>query len=379
MALVLVAAMMYGAVNNKVDHMYEEQRNAELRKQIHVSRMYEEQRDELRQLRKQIKQDQERMEEMQRSHKEQIQNLMGWTKFVGSIALVDIFPRTWNTLRPKNRQEIFCTEAPRCTRALTESRRQVENAISMKSWNKSSAAWVSLCFCVLWSIRRRWRPPHPRHPPVQARLMIANRQDAIPAAEGLPYQPEGGSSSDRDSDSASSWLFVDQECCYLPSHLFMVHAENGEQVPMFAGQLRAGTQVVAANGEVVTVRYTPEEHQASEVIKLEAGNACLVVSPEHRIPIPGGGTVKARELSFGMHVFLQGEVQAPLTSVYRKQETTRVLKIAFTPDLHVCGFMTLPGIQSKGWRKKQLRRSMRTRPIDADNVSLPATGGYLTD
>ena len=325
-----------------------------------------------------------------------VQKLKDWLKELAARVQrleKEAFPPPEKPQPPSFVQD-FHPEPPRSTRAPTEGLRQVENANPMnpmKSWNEISTTWASrlalgaLLFIAV-SFRLGWRLRHRRHPAAQARrqdqaharvqAVQTNRQAAVPAPDGPPPdQPEVGSSS----DVGSSWNFVEQGHCYLPSHLFMVHAENGEQVPMFAGQLREGTQVVAANGEVVKVRYTPEEHQASEVIKLEAGNACLVVSPEHRIPVPGGGTCKAQELSVGMPVFLQGEVQAPLTSVYRQQETTRVLKIAFTPDLHVCGFMTLPGIQSKGWRKKQLRRSMRTRPIDADNVSLPATGGYLTD
>lgn len=191
-----------------------------------------------------------------------------------------------------------------------------------------------------------------------------------------------GSSSSISEISCSSWILVypTSGCCFLPDTFFEVQRENGERILMRAGQLCAGTRVLAANGQWVEVRKPPEQHEASEVIELAAGNASLTVSPEHRVVIPGGQSVQATELDVGRKVLLMGGIEATLTSFNRRREPTTVLKIAFTPDYPVCAFMELSGILSRGYRRRPLRRGLRrgSEALGVDNVSMPATEQQIT-
>jgi len=165
-------------------------------------------------------------------------------------------------------------------------------------------------------------------------------------------------------------------CCFLPDIVFEVQRENGERILMKAGQLCAGTRVLAANGQCVEIRNPPEQHEVPEAIEL----AAIELSPKHRVVIPGGQSVQATELGVGRKVLLMGGIEATLTSFNRRTEPTIVLKIAFTPDYPVCAFMELSGILSRGYRRRPLRRSLRrgSEASGVDNVSMPATEPQIT-
>jgi len=141
-----------------------------------------------------------------------------------------------------------------------------------------------------------------------------------------------------------------------------------------AKMLFRGTRVIAANGTVITVLTPPEQHQVDAVIKLQVGSACLVVSPDHRILIPGNRTIQARELEVGSVVFLDG-TEAELTSFEWNCVPTMVLKIAFQPDIPVAPFMRPPAILSLGSRNRPpTRRGHRARtPQGGDALTIPDT------
>ena len=93
----------------------------------------------------------------------------------------------------------------------------------------------------------------------------------------------------------------------------------------------------SASGKVVEVVSPPEQHQVDSVIELKAGTASLVVSPDHRVLVPGfpgNKTVKAEELSEGDGVILDG-ISARLSSGERKTGKTLVIRLGFKPDLPV--------------------------------------------
>ena len=79
-------------------------------------------------------------------------------------------------------------------------------------------------------------------------------------------------------------------CCYLPDTYFKVVTAGGEILAP-AKMLFKGAQVVAANGTPVEVVQPPEQHRVDAVIELKADQSFLVVSPDHRILIPGNKTV----------------------------------------------------------------------------------------
>lgn len=196
----------------------------------------------------------------------------------------------------------------------------------------------------------------------------------------------------RGSDSSSvctvgSWTHVasGQPCCFLPDTYFKVVTDDGEICEKPAKMLFRGTRVIAADGTVIEVLYPPEQHQVDAVIKLQVGSAFLVVSPDHRILIPGHKTIQAKELEVGSEVFLDGtEATAKLTSVEWNLVPTMVVKIAFKPDFPVAAFMWSPvwspSILSKGSRNKpRVRRGTSTRtPEGGDALTIPDTEPPLT-
>ncbi|CAK9068532.1 unnamed protein product [Durusdinium trenchii] len=127
--------------------------------------------------------------------------------------------------------------------------------------------------------------------------------------------------------SLGSWIDVGSQgcCCFLPDTYFTVLMEDGEVLTP-ARRLFQGANVVAANGRTTEVTFPPEQHQVHAVIELQAGDAFLVVSPDHRILVPGNVTVQAQDLHVGSEVILDGNLAA-LTSLKWKVEPTIVLKI----------------------------------------------------
>ncbi|CAK9000863.1 unnamed protein product, partial [Durusdinium trenchii] len=201
-----------------------------------------------------------------------------------------------------------------------------------------------------------------------------------------PSQLDPTSDSGSSVCSSGSWIDVGSQgsCCFLPDTYFTVLMEDGEVLAP-ARRLFQGASVVAANGRTTEVTFPPEQHQVHAVIELQAGDAFLVVSPDHRILVPGNVTVQAQDLHVGSEVILDGNLAA-LTSLKWKVEPTIVLKIGFKPDLPVAAFLRPPAILSKGFRQKPFRRGIRKKAStfaqgdDALTIlTMPDTEGYLTD
>ena len=185
--------------------------------------------------------------------------------------------------------------------------------------------------------------------------------------------------SDASSEcTVGSWALVGsgEPCCFLPDTQFKVPGDDSTEL-VLAQSLFQGAGVIAANGAVVKVLHPPEQHLVDAVIELTAGLSFLVVSPEHRVLVPGNRTVPARDLQVGNEVILDG-APAPLTSLTWKVEPTLVLKISFAPDLPVAAFMPVPSILSKGSREKPRLRRAKKQPA-VDSVTIPDTeAGQLT-
>lgn len=109
---------------------------------------------------------------------------------------------------------------------------------------------------------------------------------------------------DTDDHSSSagtvgSWTHVAEEpCCFLPDTFLKKVTDVGTEF-VSVQRLFQGAKVMAADGSVIEVLQAPEQHQVDTIIKLQAGPSCLVVSPDHRILIPGKKTVPARDLEVG--------------------------------------------------------------------------------
>ena len=132
-----------------------------------------------------------------------------------------------------------------------------------------------------------------------------------------------------------SWIHVGspKPCCFHPEAHFKVFTSDGPVLAP-ASMLHQGARVQSASGKVVEVVHPPEQHQVDSIIELKAGTARLVVSPDHRVLIPGNKTVKAEELSEGDEVILDG-LPARLSSWQLKTGKMLVIRLGFKPDLPV--------------------------------------------
>ena len=209
-------------------------------------------------------------------------------------------------------------------------------------------------------------------------LHIESTLTEIAAAIDGQRGSDGGDSSS--VCTLGSWTHVTsgRPCCFLQDTYFKVVTDDG-QIFCPAKMLFKGSRVIAADGTVVEVLYPPEQHQVDAVIKLQVGSASLVVSPDHRILIPGNKTIQAKDLEVGSEVLLDG-TEAKLTNFEWNQVPTMVMKIAFKPDIPVAAFMCAPSILSKGSRNKpRVRRGTSSRtPDGGDALTVPDTEPPLT-
>ena len=100
-------------------------------------------------------------------------------------------------------------------------------------------------------------------------------------------------------EEVDSALTFERSCCVHPETFFEVISREFGTIFVPAKSLFQGAQVIAANGKVVEVLHPPEQHRVPAVIELRAGLATLVVSPDHRILVPGttgNTTVPAKDL-----------------------------------------------------------------------------------
>lgn len=177
--------------------------------------------------------------------------------------------------------------------------------------------------------------------------------------------------------TVGSWTHVQEPCCFVPDTFLKKAADVGHEF-VLVQNLSQGDQVVAANGTVTEVLRPPEQHRVHAVIELQAGPSCLIVTPDHRIVIPGNKTVQAKDLEVGCDVLLD-QTRARLTSLEWRPGPTMVLKISFSPDLPVAGFLRPPAILSKGTREKPVvRRGTRKPGKVEDNPTIPDTEPPLT-
>lgn len=194
-------------------------------------------------------------------------------------------------------------------------------------------------------------------------------------ATAIDVQGAEDSSSDC---TVGSWTHVAEEpCCFLPGTFLKKVTDVGHEMTAVQS-LFQGAQVLSANGTAIEVLRPPQQHQVEAIIRLQAGPSCLVVSPDHRILIPGNKTVQARDLEEGGEVIVDG-TPAKLTSVKWLLEPTIVLKISFTPDLPVAGCLLPPPMWSKGSRQKAVvRRGLKKPGQGGDRQTFPDTEPPLT-
>merc|ERR1712007_72498 len=133
-----------------------------------------------------------------------------------------------------------------------------------------------------------------------------------------------------------------------------------------AHSLQRGSEVLAAD-ETTTLEVTKVVlHKAKNVTYLEAGEAKLTVSGNHRMMVPNG-EVRAAELNIGDEVMCRvssGEIMPQaLTDVLvlvDDEADPEVLEATFRPDLPVAVFQhPTSTMLCKGSKMKRIRRGLR--------------------
>ncbi|CAK9043297.1 Arylesterase [Durusdinium trenchii] len=181
--------------------------------------------------------------------------------------------------------------------------------------------------------------------------------------------------------SASSGFSVDTSGprCFVLDTIFKTPTGS-----LSGPELSKGAEILAADGStVLKVASDPEPHTARGTVILEAQEAQLRVTRDHRIPLASGHLVSAAQLKVGDEVVADG-VPTKLTAVDFVPGEVPVLKITFQPDLPVAVFHPRPCIHSHGHKPKKTRRGrtgkyFRAVKDGADAWSVPDTQGYLTD
>ena len=201
------------------------------------------------------------------------------------------------------------------------------------------------------------------------------------AGHGMTPAEEGSGSGGQDFD-----LEAEQLGCFMADAIFKTRSCDVDY-HLVGKSLSKGSQVVAADGTILTVAEPPEILPATHFVDLHAGGATLRVTPDHpvRVPDAAGELDKtlyrpASKLKVGDSVVLGSGKAAELTGVNLQATECEVLKIVFKPDLPVAVFSSPPCIQSKGHKKTpSTRRAGECRkgkavvgPTD-EAVSIPDT------
>ncbi|CAK9096817.1 Cytochrome b5 [Durusdinium trenchii] len=154
--------------------------------------------------------------------------------------------------------------------------------------------------------------------------------------------------------SASSGFSVDTSGsrCFVLNTIFKTPTGSFLSGP----QLLKDTQILAADGSTaLVVASPPEQHAARGTVILEANEAKLQVTTDHRVVLATGDLVSAAQLKVGDEVVADG-VPTKLTAVDFVPGEVPVLKITFQPDLPVAVFHPRPCIHSHGHKPKKIRR-----------------------
>lgn len=200
-----------------------------------------------------------------------------------------------------------------------------------------------------------------------------------------------GLGNDNASDTSDmSWISV-RPHCFMSNALFRTISDQTEFY-LSGDKLVKGSRVLADDCKtILEVVCKPEQFEVNKVIKLQAGDATLFVTPDHRVPVLRGPSgepcdVQAQDIQQGDSVFVNG-FPSYLTSVEQHvlPQNQTVLKIAFQPDMPVAVFTPPPAISTKGYMMRRIRRggmSKRGQPGKAahDHLSIPDTApGFYQD
>jgi len=185
--------------------------------------------------------------------------------------------------------------------------------------------------------------------------------------------------------SFDSWISPPGDHCFLPESLFKM-ASVGVQCLLPALMLVRGSTVEAADGMTVLEVTSVRRHQTQQVTELQAGDATIRITPNHRIVTAEGAVALAMDLRVGDYVLCSSGLKQ-LTSVETWDEEAEVFAITFSPDEAVATFLPPPGMvlslgqaasTGRTRRSGMNRRGQHNAASSNDMVSIPDTapGAY---
>jgi len=173
--------------------------------------------------------------------------------------------------------------------------------------------------------------------------------------------------------------------------MFVKHVglPNLPQEQTSALSLGVGDYVMSADGETWAMVVRKVSHPHQKVLEVRVGNACMRVTPSHRVSIPSDGAcyteVMAENLKVGDLVMTSGGTGTePITEIVPISEVCTVYAITFEPDVPIISqFPAQVSILSLGQAprtQKPTRRSGMNRRIANDAWSIPDTApGHYSD
>ncbi|CAE7541754.1 unnamed protein product [Symbiodinium sp. CCMP2592] len=176
----------------------------------------------------------------------------------------------------------------------------------------------------------------------------------------LQWDPFAGCLSVTASDDGSS---SSEPHCFVLDAIFRTRLYDTDYFIM-GRDLKMGSQVVAGNGKtILTVTSPPKICDATEIVHLQAGDASLDVTPDHRVQVPDATGEwdenlyrPAGALKTGDLVMLDSGEPAELTDAKTLPMECSVVKIRLDPHLPVAVFSRPACIVSLPFPKKKNRR-----------------------
>jgi len=191
-----------------------------------------------------------------------------------------------------------------------------------------------------------------------------------------------------------SWMSRGGPNCFMPFTLFRMDAKPVHFLP--GRDLQSGSRVLAADDLTVVQVVSVVVHKSRELLEIEAGEAKLQVTGNHRIVVPsstqgiqeGIQDVRATDLQIGDSIICKtkegGSARRVVTNIVLMlvddAEEFDVLELTFRPDVPVAVFQEpSEALLTKGFKKKKVRRTLKSKVGRNETLSIPDTAAEYSD
>eukprot|EP00442_Polarella_glacialis_P021766 CAMPEP_0115111570 /NCGR_PEP_ID=MMETSP0227-20121206/40117_1 /TAXON_ID=89957 /ORGANISM="Polarella glacialis, Strain CCMP 1383" /LENGTH=253 /DNA_ID=CAMNT_0002510959 /DNA_START=132 /DNA_END=894 /DNA_ORIENTATION=+ len=223
--------------------------------------------------------------------------------------------------------------------------------------------------------------PEVQHVATQSSVPLTLSADMLVGSRPEDTDLRSDQGSAGSTGSFDSWISPPGDHCFLPESLFKM-ASDGVQFLLPALMLVRGSTVEAADGMTVLEVTSVRRHQTQQLTELQAGDATIRITPNHRIVTAEGAVALAMDLRVGDYVLCSSGLKQ-LTSVETWDEEAEVFAITFSPAT----FLPPPGMvlslgqaasMGRTRRSGMNRRGQHNAASSNDMVSIPDTapGAY---